>query len=182
MHGLSGSGKTVASEQLVEALGAVRLRSDVERKRIHGIASHLHAAAPPGQGLYDEAANRATREWLLALARKVMLAGYPVVVDATFLDAADRARFATLASELRAPFRIVSCIAPAAILRERVSRRERAGADASDAGLAVLEAQLAAAQPLDAFERAHEFTLDTSLADAAGVLDDFAARLRREVG
>ncbi len=36
MHGPSGSGKSALSEQLVRELGAVRIRSDVERKRLAG--------------------------------------------------------------------------------------------------------------------------------------------------
>ncbi|MFH1604932.1 MAG: AAA family ATPase, partial [Pseudomonadota bacterium] len=37
MHGLSGSGKTTIAQDLAQTLGAVRLRSDVERKRLHGL-------------------------------------------------------------------------------------------------------------------------------------------------
>ena len=36
MHGLSGSGKSTVAAQLVEKLGAIQLRSDIERKRIYG--------------------------------------------------------------------------------------------------------------------------------------------------
>ncbi len=44
MHGLSGSGKTTVSRALVEALGAMRLRSDVERKRLHGLEAGARTA------------------------------------------------------------------------------------------------------------------------------------------
>ena len=37
-HGLSGSGKTFATQSFVAATGAIRLRSDVERKRLFGFA------------------------------------------------------------------------------------------------------------------------------------------------
>ena len=47
MHGLSGSGKTTVSQQVVERFGAVRVRSDVERKRLHGMAALAARAAMP---------------------------------------------------------------------------------------------------------------------------------------
>ena len=38
-HGLSGSGKTTVSQFLLETLGAIRIRSDIERKRLLGVLS-----------------------------------------------------------------------------------------------------------------------------------------------
>ena len=35
-HGVTGSGKTTRAQAIVELSGAVRVRSDVERKRLHG--------------------------------------------------------------------------------------------------------------------------------------------------
>jgi aminoglycoside phosphotransferase family enzyme len=46
MHGLSGSGKTTVSLELLEALGGVRLRSDVERKRLHGLNAAARTPRP----------------------------------------------------------------------------------------------------------------------------------------
>src|SRR4030095_12175479 len=36
-HGLPGSGKTFVSQGVLESAGAVRIRSDVERKRLFGL-------------------------------------------------------------------------------------------------------------------------------------------------
>jgi uncharacterized protein len=36
-RGLAGSGKTTLSQALLEMIGAVRIRTDVERKRLHGL-------------------------------------------------------------------------------------------------------------------------------------------------
>ena len=36
-HGLAGSGKTTLSQALLELIGAVRIRTDVERKRLHDL-------------------------------------------------------------------------------------------------------------------------------------------------
>jgi len=180
MHGPSGSGKTTASARLVEALGAVRIRSDVERKRLHGIAAREGAAAAPGAGIYGAAGNEATDGRLAELVRSVLTSGYPAIVDATFLSAAARARFADLARRAGAGFQLVSCEAPAPVLRERVTARARTADDASDATVAVLESQLVAADPLDADERRHAVRIDTSAPGWEHAVESFARRILAE--
>ncbi|HET9405549.1 MAG TPA: AAA family ATPase, partial [Burkholderiales bacterium] len=49
-HGLSGSGKSTATQPLIEGLGAIRLRSDLERKRLHGLAPLAVSGSGPGRG------------------------------------------------------------------------------------------------------------------------------------
>jgi predicted kinase len=166
MHGLSASGKTTASDLLVEALGAVRVRSDVERKRLHGLDALASAAAAPGAGIYGERDAQDTYGRLAALAREVLAAGYPVVVDAAFLRRADRDRFRALAAGLGAGFQIAACTAPEAVLRARVIVRQRSGADASDAGIEVLESQLRGVEPLGGDEWVHAVRLDTAAGPA----------------
>jgi len=151
-HGLSGSGKSSIALQLLCAAGAVRVRSDVERKRLFGLAP-LERSAAAGLDIYGAEATRRTFERLRACARDALLAGYPVIVDAAFLRSAERHSFEALATELRVPFSILDCSAAPATLRRRVAERDAAGTDASEAGLAVLERQLATHEPLDADER-----------------------------
>ena len=59
-RGLSGSGKTVFSGLLVEEIGAIRVRSDVERKRLHGLAAAERTGAAVGGGIYGPDATRRT--------------------------------------------------------------------------------------------------------------------------
>ncbi len=152
MHGVSGSGKTTISGHLVEALGAVRLRSDVERKRLRGLDALARTDSAPGAGLYAPEADRITYGRLAALAGEVLDAGYPVVVDAAFLKHSWREMFREFARERGVPFVLVACAAPVEMLRERVVRREREGTDPSEAGLAVLERQAGKLEPLLAEE------------------------------
>lgn len=169
MHGLSGSGKTTISRGLVEAFGAIRIRSDVERKRLQGLEALARTRSAPGEGIYTAEVDRLTYGRLEALAGDILDAGYPVVVDATFLHRTWREMFRELARERRAPFVMVACAAPEATLRERVASRARAATDASEAGLAVLERQIAALEPLDADE------IDSAvIVDAAELGDDMA--------
>lgn len=159
-HGFSGSGKSSLASQLLCAAGAVRVRSDVERKRLYGL-DPLARSADLGLDIYGAQATRRTFERLHACARDALLAGYPVIVDAAFLRSAERRRFETLATELRVPFTILDCRADAATLRRRVADRDAAGTDASEAGLAVLERQLESHEPLDADERALAIEVST---------------------
>jgi hypothetical protein len=166
MHGPSGSGKTVVAGELLEAAGAIRLRSDVERKRLHGLAPLERAGAGSGADLYGVAASHDTYERLAALAREALAAGYPVIVDATFLRRADRDRFRALASGAGSEIRIAACTASPDLLRDRVRERERGGADASDAGVAVLDEQLRHLESLDASELSGACRVDTGDARA----------------
>jgi aminoglycoside phosphotransferase family enzyme/predicted kinase len=160
-RGLSGSGKTVVSRLLVEELGVIRVRSDVERKRLHGLAAPERTGAAVGAGIYTPEATRGTYERLREVARTIVETGFPAVVDATFLARADRDAFRALARMLGVPFAIAACEAPEPVLRERIAARDRAGADASEATLDVLARQVLAAEPLSAAERTFAVAIDT---------------------
>lgn len=146
-HGVSGSGKSTAALALVEALGAIQVRSDVERKRLFGLAAGARSRSTLGAGLYTAEATQRTYARLLELAEDIVTAGFAVIVDATFLTRAQREPFATLAARLGVPFGILACSAEPAELRRRVERRLADGADPSEASLEVLEAQLRCVEP-----------------------------------
>ena len=179
MHGLSGSGKTTIAQPLLETLGAIRVRSDVERKRLHGLAPAARTGAAVESGLYAPAVSAETYRRLATLATGMVRAGWPVLVDATFLRRADRESFRALAGCESVPFMIVSCQAPEATLRARVMAREREARDASEAGLAVLERQLSAQEPLAADELADAITVttDTGAASPGLAIAEIARRI-----
>jgi aminoglycoside phosphotransferase family enzyme/predicted kinase len=160
-HGCSGSGKTHFSRLLVKELGAVQLRSDVERKRLAGAGAAGAAGLSAGEAPYGAAATQRTYARLLSLAREIVGAGWPVVVDATFLAAAERARFRALAAELDVPFFIVDLRARRSTMLERLHSRKQDGSDASDADAAVLGQQLRAAEALAQDELARAIVVDT---------------------
>ena len=161
-HGLSGSGKSWLTQQLLEASGAIRLRSDVERKRLAGLDPLARSDSLPGAGIYTAEFTRRTFERLAELAQQLLAAGFGVIVDATFIRHAERDRFRRLARSLDVPFRILHCEADTDTLRRRISARQGQGRDASEAGLAVLEMQLENQEPLDDEERALTVSVDTS--------------------
>ena len=152
MGGLSGSGKSTHARQLLEATQAIRLRSDVERKRLFGLDSSARTGAAPGQGIYSAAAGRRTYRHLRETARLLLNAGWPVIVDAACLKRAERDSFRHLAEEAGVPFELRWCHADPDELRRRVSRRLARGRDPSEADQSVLERQLASHEPPSADE------------------------------
>lgn len=151
-HGLSGSGKTTVSQALLQQHGMIRVRSDVERKRMAGLDALARSADGAGQGLYAQEATRNTYARLASLADSLLDAGWPVIVDAAFLQREQRDLFRALALRHAMPFRIADVSADINTLLQRVALRTAQGRDASDAGPAILEHQLATAQPLQADE------------------------------
>jgi aminoglycoside phosphotransferase family enzyme/predicted kinase len=158
-HGLSGSGKTRYADWLVEQLPVIRLRSDVERKRLLGLQALASSRSGVGQGAYRAAVTARTYRCLAQQARRLLRAGWPVLVDASFLAAGERRRFATLARQLHVPFHILACHAPQEVLHVRVATRR---GDASEATAAVLASQQAAYRPLTAAEREQAIVIDTT--------------------
>lgn len=162
LHGLSGSGKSRVAQMLLEARGAVRLRSDVERKRLAGLRRGANSRSTINGGIYGEEMTVVTYARLAELARQVLAAGYPVVVDAASLKAWQRRTFRMQAQDLAVPFLVVACRAPEDVLRQRVVARARVGNDPSEADPAVLEQQARALEPLTGAELEQCLAIDTS--------------------
>jgi len=152
-HGVSGSGKSYFTNQLLETLGAIRLRSDVERKRLFGLGPLDASDSALDQGLYTPEASLRTYQQLRMLAGDILAAGYPVLVDATFLEQERRRVFQDLANQRGVPFVLLACTADPETLRARVRQRLAQGGDAAEADIAVLAQQLARYKPPAAEER-----------------------------
>jgi len=174
MHGLSGSGKTWLSERLVGGLGALRVRSDLERKRLADRPGEL----APGQrstgeidvGLYTPAVTKRTYRVLAEACATGLRSGFDMIADAAFLERARRRQFVDLAASLGAACTIIDCRAPPARLRERLQQRASERADASDADIGVLRHQIETHDPLDAVERRRTVSVDTGVDAVADVL------------
>jgi predicted kinase len=167
MHGVSGSGKSRIAGELAESLGALWLRSDVERKRLFGLGPLDTSRDIPG-GIYTAEAGRRTFGHLLDLARRLIADSYDVIVDATFLRQAHRRPFIALAQALAIDWRIVAVHAEADVLRRRVAERLARADDASEATLAILDDQLAELEPLTGLEQTQSIDFH---ADRPGAVD-----------
>ena len=166
MHGPSGSGKSSLSERLAPQLGAVRIRSDLERKRLAGVHTSADNNAGFEQGIYTPEFSHRTYARLLECAENCLKGGVNAIVDATFLNAADRQLFHDSAADQSIRYIIVSCEADRAVLMKRIEMRRQSHSDPSDADAAVLDRQLQRMEPLSADEQLHMVSVDTSQVQA----------------
>ncbi|MDD5276192.1 MAG: AAA family ATPase [Methylovulum sp.] len=165
-HGYSGSGKSFLAAQLAEQTGALQIRSDVERKRLFG----YHMQDQTDRSIYSQTAGQKTYQHLAGLAKTIIEAGFPVIVDATFLKSAQRELFRQLAKDCGVSFIIINVQASEQTLYRRVSGRQN---DASEATVEVLQRQLQSAQTLSIQERLEAITVDTennTLEDSIAVI------------
>jgi aminoglycoside phosphotransferase family enzyme/predicted kinase len=167
--GVSGTGKSTLARALAPRLGrapgAVLLRTDVIRKKLCGASPNERL----GPEAYDERVSRRVYETLMTRAAALLAAGQAAIVDAVFLDPADRARVEQVARTHGVPFDGLWLSAPPTVLTGRVGSRR---GDASDATRPVVEAQLkvdpgpVAWRPLD----------------SSGAAEDMAAAARTALG
>lgn len=157
-HGLSGSGKSTLAAELLGLTSAVRIRSDVERKRLFGLTATQDSASPVAGGLYTSSHSTQTYSHMLDTTRMLLENGFPVIVDAAFLKRAQRSAFATLAARTGIHFRILNCTADIEVLRQRLAARARKAGQPSEADDEVLNYQLETVESLTTDEL--KFTLD----------------------
>ncbi|MBW6400825.1 AAA family ATPase [Roseomonas sp. HJA6] len=133
--GLQGTGKSTLARALAPELGrcpgALLLRSDEARKRRFGTAPEERLP----QDAYREEVSRAVHAEVFAMAATAVAGGQVVVLDAVFLDPAQRAAAEQVAREAGLPFDGIWLEAPIEVLRARIAARR---GDASDATEAVL--------------------------------------------
>jgi aminoglycoside phosphotransferase family enzyme/predicted kinase len=147
MSGVSGSGKSWVSERVMAKLPAIRVRSDIERKRIFGLSESEHSDSAIAAGIYSAEATAATYASLFELAGPILDSGHHVLLDAAFLKAAQRARARDIAAAAGCAAMLVRVDAPVNVLRDRLGRRALLKSAVSEADLEVLEHQLANEEP-----------------------------------
>jgi len=179
-HGFSGSGKTYLSQGLLAALPAIRIRSDVERKRLFGLPADADSDSGIAGGLYVEDATERTYQHLATQAGLTLAAGFSAIVDAAFLRQWQRDLLREVARRRAVPFVIVACEASHTLLMQRVSEREARGLDASEANLDVLRHQLEDHDPLTPDEIAAAIVVDTAESGSVARVMDRIGRLWHE--
>jgi len=148
MTGLSGSGKTWVSGELMAALPAIRIRSDIERKRCFDLAETASSESGLAAGIYsgDVSENVYTR--LNSIAEMLLAAGHSVILDASFLHIAQRAAALDTAKRTGSYCLLLQTVTDEAVLRKRILARQKKNDDASEANIDVLEFQLQDHEPL----------------------------------
>ena len=161
--GVSGTGKTTVARELARLSGWEHHASDVTRKRLAGVAPTERG----GEGLYSHEATMRTYRELGEIAAERLDRDGGVIVDATFHLREERDAFRAGLGGAGAAVLYVECRASPATLRSRVGERELDPDRVSDADAVVLEAQLAAFEPLDEVDERWHAQLVTEASPAA---------------
>jgi hypothetical protein len=111
-------------------MGLREVSTDAVRQELFGGEK---GAADDGQGAYGPAATQQTYQALVEQGRARLAADGGVVLDGTFLRAADRAQVRRMASSAGAAVRWIECELPADLVRERMVRRRQRHEGLSDA-------------------------------------------------
>lgn len=167
-QGVAGSGKSTIALHLVQELGAIRLRSDTERKRLFGTQGSGNLDA----GLYSPDVSEKTYARLANLATQVLAAGYPVVVDAANLKQSQRDTLRVAIEDQGAPCLILQCTAALEVLEERINKRQSEATDPSDADMNVARHQLEHMEELTEDEKLCSMRVATDVADGLEQLVD----------
>jgi len=162
-HGFSGSGKSTFASQLAEHIGALQIRSDIERKRLFGYQAQEQSGSGIDTGLYTQDAGLKTYQRLIELAKATLDAGFSTIIDATFLKFEQRNQFRRLALDEGLKFFIIHVQASNAELTKRLQQRQH---DASEATTDVLYRQQKTAQPLMPEEQQFVINVNTENANA----------------
>ncbi|MGH1463200.1 MAG: AAA family ATPase [Neptuniibacter sp.] len=162
MHGISGSGKSHLSQQLIDQTDTIRIRSDVERKRLYREMSLKGEKVD----LYGPQMNAITFNHLLDTSADLIRNGYSVVVDATSIRQRTRQSYIELAKKLNIPVRLIACECEVKLIEARLNKRASEGADASDADIAVMKEQIQHLQPLTPEEQELAVSVNTDDDDA----------------
>lgn len=158
-HGRSGSGKSTIATKIVKKLGAIQIRSDVERKRMAGLELTASSQSRLYQDLYHPDVTEKVYARLAELAAMIINAGYSVVVDATFAKQAQRELFFNLAEKLKIPCAIVHCNTSEEQMQQSMEYRKQKKDEISEARSEVLAAQAGEWQALTVSEVAQTISV-----------------------
>lgn len=155
-HGVPGSGKSTVVEKIAPLVGAIHIRTDIERKRLFKTDTRYNAA-----DLYTEKNIDATYQHIATITEMLLHAGFSVIVDGTFLKSKHRALFQKIAKTLHISFGILNCVVDPSALPARLINRKLSKQNVSDADISIVKQLINTADPLTPEELTITITLST---------------------
>lgn len=177
MTGLSGSGKTWVSGELMAALPAIRVRSDIERKRSFDVAETAGSGSGLASGIYTGEVSENVYVRLHTAAATLLAAGHNVILDASYPHVTQRAAALDTARRTGCNFLLLHTVADEAVLRTRIRERQKKHDDASEADIDVLEFQLRDREQLTDEEQKQAIQCESDGFNAVRIAD----RIRRQI-
>jgi predicted kinase len=144
--GLSGTGKTSVARAIAGELGLRVVSSDAVRQTLFGANKKR---SEYGKGKYDAESNRLTYQKMFERGIELLKKDGGVILDATFLQQADREKVGQMAKSHGALCRLIECRLPPEIVRERLSLRAEKKDGLSDADWQIYERQKIDLEPIE---------------------------------
>ncbi len=140
LQGVSGSGKSHFSDQLLTQIDAIVLSSDRVRKQLYGIAPQHRVSEAEKKTLYSAKMNRKVYQTLLEQAKQILRLGFNVIIDATFLQHKHRTPFYDLCEglNLKIAYGVIYIDTPKALATLSIEARQHLKNNPSDANVAVM--------------------------------------------
>ena len=153
------------------ALPAIRLRSDIERKRRFDLDENARSGSKIAAGIYTSNVSEQVYAHLNAVAEMLLTAGHNVILDASFLSCDRRHAAEAVANRARSAFVILEVVADDDVLRTRILERQKQHKDASEADLSVLDFQLQNSEPLKNEERPQTIQCESDSVDIVEITE-----------
>jgi len=121
--GLTGSGKSVLAQSLAKRLGLTLISSDITRKKLANIWIKERRFEEINTGIYSPEFSRKTYDTMFSKAKAALEEGSSVIIDASFIKAAEREKAKKLAEATGARFFILECKLEEELTRQRLRQR-----------------------------------------------------------
>ncbi len=180
-HGLAGSGKTTIAKKTVKYCGAIQINSDIIRKNLFKIPLHTSSHSDLNSGIYTFEATKETYKKLENLAEIIIKAGFSVIIDASFLQYAQRTAFYKLAKHLTVPFYILHCQVNDSEIEQRIKKRLKNPTRISEANLNILSNQKKNIELLTDTEKKHALIIEGKQTALKSILEKICPRTRFEM-
>jgi uncharacterized protein len=161
IFGLIASGKTTLAQALGQSRGWPVVHSDLVRKTLVGIPATRRVEVPYGQGIYAPDISGRTYQEMFRQAREHLLTGRSVILEGSFMRAADRQQARELAAGCQAEIFFILCSCPAEETLRRLARRATDNEAFSNGRQEILMAQQQVFEPISDLPEVPVLILDT---------------------
>jgi predicted kinase len=162
IFGLIASGKTTLAQALGQSTGWQVIHSDVIRKTLVGVPSTQRVEVPYGQGIYASDISGHTYQEMFRRAQEELQAGQSVILEGSFMRAADRRQARELAAACQAVVFFILCSCSTEETLRRLVRRTTDRTAVSNGREEILMAQMEMFEPIDDQQEVPVLILDTN--------------------
>jgi len=161
--GLTGTGKSYLARKLAFIMNAEVIRTDVLRKELLSMEPTQRHLDDFGKGIYSDDMTDRIYNKAFDIAAALIKNNKAVIIDASFKKRAHREGAVALAASLGVDYYVIECVCPEEMVKERLLKRMREGADASDGRWEIYARQKLDFDEINEIPAEHHLRLDGSM-------------------